>query len=168
MKILEGKAVLITGAGRGVGRAHALLCAEQGARVVVNDPGVGVDGQGHDCGPADAVVEIIRSRGGEAVADYNDISKWSGSEAAIQHAIDYFGDLDGLVNNAGIIRSVEIADASENDFDALMGVHVKGTFGCSKHACRYWQEKYASGERRPRSIVNTVSDAMISWHRRRY
>ena len=134
MGLLDGKTILITGAGRGVGRAHALVCAEQGARIVVNDLGVSVDGNGSETGPADDVAALIRSRGGAAVADYNDISTWAGSAAAVQHAITHFGDIDGVVNNAGVIRSPELADATEEDFDIVTRVHLKGTVGCSRHA----------------------------------
>lgn len=161
MGLLDGKVVLITGAGRGVGRGHALLCAEQGARVVVNDPGSSVKGSGIDQAPADEVVEIIRQRGGEAIADYSDISSWDGSAQAIQTAISGFGGLDGLVNNAGIIRPTTIADATEEEFDSVVRVHLKGTFACTRHACNYWRERFEAGERRKRSVVNTVSDAMI-------
>ncbi|HEX7857830.1 MAG TPA: SDR family NAD(P)-dependent oxidoreductase [Sphingobium sp.] len=161
MGLLDGKVVLITGAGRGVGRGHALLCAAQGARVVVNDPGASVSGGGIDQAPADEVVEVIRQRSGEAIADYNDISSWDGSSRAIQAAISAFGDLHGLVNNAGVIRPTNIADATEEDFDSVVRVHLKGTFCCTRHACNYWRSRFEAGERRQRSIVNTVSDAMI-------
>jgi NAD(P)-dependent dehydrogenase (short-subunit alcohol dehydrogenase family) len=159
--LLDGKIVLITGSGRGVGRGHALICADQGARVVVNDPGAGVKGGGIDKGPADEVVELIRKRGGEAVADYNDISTWAGAERAVQTGVEAFGDLHGLVNNAGVIRPTAIADASEDDYDSVVNVHLKGTFACSRHACHYWRSRFEAGDHKDRSIVNTVSDAMI-------
>lgn len=161
MGLLEAKTIIVTGAGRGVGRAHALFCAAQGARVVVNDLGVAVDGSGAARAPADEVVALIRARGGEAVADYHDISDWTESEATIRTAIEHFGDLDGLVNNAGVIRSPALPDATEDDFDIVTRVHLKGTFACSRHACHYWREEHLAGVHRPRSIVNTVSDAML-------
>src|SRR3954470_14702201 len=125
MGILDGKVVLITGAGRGVGRGHALVCAEQGARVVVNDLGASVRGEGASDTAAAEVAALITERGGEAIPDTEDISSWEGSRRAVDHAIEHFGRIDGVVNNAGIIRHSEVADVQEADADALIAVHFK-------------------------------------------
>lgn len=161
MGILNDKVVLVTGAGRGVGRGHALTLAEEGALVVVNDLGCGVAGQGADVAPAQEVVDIIESRGGSAITNGEDISSWEGARRAVQAGIEAFGRLDGVVNNAGILRQAEIADVSEADFDALTAVHLKGTFGCMRHACAYWRDEARAGRTPRAAIVNTVSDSML-------
>ena len=162
MGILDGKVVLITGAGRGVGRAHAVTCADEGARVVINDLGAGAWGDGAaDRSPAEEVVDLIRSRGGDAVADFEDIASWEGAGRAVRHAIDHFDRLDGLVNNAGIIRPRALTDITEEDVDSVLGVHLKGTFACTVAACRHWYTLARSGARPRASVVNTVSDAMF-------
>jgi NAD(P)-dependent dehydrogenase (short-subunit alcohol dehydrogenase family) len=161
MGILDGKTVLVTGGGRGVGRAHAVTAAEQGANVVVNDLGTNVRGGSIEGSPADRVVEVIENAGGHAVADFEDISTWDGAQRAVAHAIDHFGRLDGLVNNAGIVRHCDLADLTEQDVDLVLGVHLKGTFACTVAACRYWREQARAGKMPKASIVNTVSDAMF-------
>jgi NAD(P)-dependent dehydrogenase (short-subunit alcohol dehydrogenase family) len=134
MGALEGKVAVITGAGRGIGRGMALLFAKEGARVVVNDPGVNPDGTGHDNGPADEVVAEIKAAGGDAVANYDTVATADGGERMIQTAIDSFGQLDILVNNAGILRDRMIFNMSEEEWDAVIAVHLTGHFNCTKPA----------------------------------
>jgi NAD(P)-dependent dehydrogenase (short-subunit alcohol dehydrogenase family) len=131
---LEGKVAIVTGAGRGIGRGIALLMAREGARVVVNDPGVGPDGVGFDQGPADQVVQEIRSQGGTAVPSYDSVATMEGAERIIRTALDNFGRLDILVNNAGILRDRMIFNMTEEEWDAVIAVHLKGTFNCTRHA----------------------------------
>jgi NAD(P)-dependent dehydrogenase (short-subunit alcohol dehydrogenase family) len=157
--ILENKVVAITGAGRGLGRAFALVCATEGARVVVNDISSPPEAGGDRA--ADVVVEAIRSRGGTAVPLYSDISKWAGGKEVVDCAIDTFGALDGLVNNAGNIYTGEIADITEEELDMTFAVHVKGTLATAVAACRYWRDRAREGKVNRASIVNTVSDAMF-------
>ncbi len=161
MGLLEGKVVLVTGAGRGLGRGYALTLAELGARVVVNDVGVSVRGEGRDTTVAGELVALLRDRGSDAVADYSDVSQWSGSEQAVRTGIEHFGRLDGVVNNAGIFRPDDIADVTESDFDAQIGVHLKGSFGCTKHACAYWRDENRAGRRPNAAVVNITSEGMI-------
>jgi len=131
---LEGKVAVVTGAGRGIGRAIAILFAREGAKVVVNDPGVGPDGVGHDRGPADQVVEEIRAAGGTAVANYETVADYEAAGRIIQAAVDNFGRIDILVNNAGILRDRMIFNMTEEEWDAVIAVHLKGTFNCTRHA----------------------------------
>ncbi len=159
MGILQGKIAVVTGAGHGIGRAEALELATQGARVVVNDVGAAVTGGGSDRGPADAVVGMIRGRGGEAVASYDDISRWEGAAVAVRRGIDEWGGLDVLVNNAGVLRYGAFAAISEDDWDALMHVHLKGTFLTMRHAAAYWKAEAEAGRPRSAAIVNTTSGA---------
>jgi NAD(P)-dependent dehydrogenase (short-subunit alcohol dehydrogenase family) len=161
MNLLEGKVILITGAGGGVGRAHALLFARLGAKLVINDLGGDVRGEGASPTSADQVVQEINASGGHSIANYEDISDWEGARRAVQSGIDAFGTLDGLVNNAGILRKQELADLTESDFDSLVRVHMKGAFACSKHACHYWRERHRTGAKANASIVNTISDALL-------
>jgi NAD(P)-dependent dehydrogenase (short-subunit alcohol dehydrogenase family) len=131
---LEGKVAIVTGAGRGIGRGIALLMAREGARVVVNDPGVGPDGVGFDQGPADQVVQEIRSQGGNAVANYDNVASVEGGENIIRQCVETFGRIDILVNNAGIVRPRMIFNMTEEEWDAVIAVHLKGTFNCTRHA----------------------------------
>ncbi len=141
MGILDGKVAVVTGAGHGVGRGHAVQLAEAGAKVVVNDLGGSTRGEGQDESVAQAVVDVIKARGGEAIADANDVSSWTGSKAMIDKAIDSFGSLDILVNNAGILRDKMIFNMEESDWDAVIAVHLKGHFAPTRHACAYWRDK---------------------------
>ncbi len=148
----DGRVVVITGAGGGIGRAEALLFAQEGARVVVND--VSTDG-------AQAVVEEIVAQGGEAVAHTGDISEWEGAGTLIQTALDTFGGLDTLVNNAGILRDRMFVNMGIEDWDAVIKVHLRGTFAPTKHAVTYWREQSKAGDQRVARIVNTSSPSGI-------
>jgi NAD(P)-dependent dehydrogenase (short-subunit alcohol dehydrogenase family) len=159
MGLLEGKVAIVTGAGNGVGRGEALELASQGARVVVNDLGGSVSGEGADKRAADEVADLIRSRGGEAVPNYDDVADWDGARNIIATALDSFGRLDVLVNNAGILRDKMLFSMTEEDFDSVVRVHLKGTFACTHHACVHWREKAKAGDRPRAAIVNTVSSA---------
>jgi NAD(P)-dependent dehydrogenase (short-subunit alcohol dehydrogenase family) len=167
---LSGRVVLVTGGGRGIGRGHCLALAEQGAAVVVNDPGVGRDGSVGDGaeaagpatssqGPAAAVVAEIEELGGKAVAHTGSVSVWDDVADMVNTAVETFGSLTGVVNNAGILRDSMVATATEADWDAVIAVHLKGTFAVTKHACEYWRAQSKAGNRIDARIVNTVSGA---------
>jgi NAD(P)-dependent dehydrogenase (short-subunit alcohol dehydrogenase family) len=160
-KLCEGRVAIITGAGRGIGREHALLLAHHGAKVVVNDLGGSMDGEGNDAGPAQQVVDEVKALGGEAVANTDDISDWDGAERLIQTAIDTFGGLDVLINNAGILRDRMLTNMSEAEWDAVIKVHLKGTFAPSRHAAAYWRERSKAGESNDARIINTSSPSGI-------
>ncbi|RBQ17150.1 short-chain dehydrogenase [Spongiactinospora rosea] len=157
MGSLDGRVVLITGAGRGIGREEALYFAGEGAKVVVNDPGVAIDGSGGDTGVAAAVVEEITARGGQAVANTDSVTDWEGARRMVETAVDTFGDLHVLINNATIERNRGMADLSEEDFDVVVAVKLKGTFAVTRWAARYWRERHAAGERVDRAVINTSS-----------
>ncbi len=155
--ICDGRVVVVTGAGRGIGRSHALEYARQGARVVVNDIGAGIDGAGASSGPADEVVEEIRAQGGEAVANRDDASDWEGGRRLVAHAVESFGRLDTLVNNAGILRDRMLVNMTEDDWDAVIRVHLRGTFSPTHWAAVYWRDRTKAGERTDGRVVNTSS-----------
>jgi len=157
--ICEGRIVIVTGAGRGIGREHALAFAREGARVVVNDLGVALDGTGGDTGPAQQVVNEISALGGEAVANTDDIADWDGARRLVQTAIDTFGGLDVLVNNAGFVRDRMLFTTSEQEWDAVIRVHLKGHFAVTRHASEYWRAQSKSGAAVDARIVNTSSGA---------
>ena len=159
MGSMDGKVAIVTGAARGIGRDHALLLAKEGAKVVVNDFGGAVDGTGGESGPADDVVNEIKTAGGEAIAQYGDITKWDDAKALITTAIETFGDLHALVNNAGIVRDSMLFKMTESDFDAVVAVHLKGHFLTARHAAEYWRTKSKEGVETARHIVNTTSTA---------
>ena len=158
-KLCEGRVVLVTGAGRGIGREHALEFARQGARVVVNDLGSESNGSGSSDGPAGEVVDLIRAAGGEAVADGSDVSDWQQAESMIATALDAFGRLDVLVNNAGILRDRMIVSTSEEEWDQVVRVTLKGHFAPMRHAAAHWREVAKSGEMPDARIINTSSGA---------
>ncbi|WP_131747105.1 SDR family oxidoreductase [Frankia sp. Cppng1_Ct_nod] len=155
--ICEGRVVIVTGAGNGIGRAHAKLFAAEGAKVVVNDLGGSRDGSGASTGPAQTVVDEIKAAGGEAVANTDDISDWEGSKSLVQQAIDTFGGLDVVVNNAGILRDRMLTNMSEAEWDAVIKVHLKGTFGPTHHAAAYWRDRSKAGQPNDARIINTSS-----------
>jgi len=157
-RLCEGRVVLVTGAGRGIGREYALMLAEHGARVIVNDLGGNLDGTGADASPAQKVVEEIRTRGGEAVADGHDVSDWDGARAMIERAIESFGRLDVLINNAGILRDRMLVNMEEAEWDAVIKVHLKGTFAPTRHAAVYWREQVKkTGAQINARVINTTS-----------
>jgi NAD(P)-dependent dehydrogenase (short-subunit alcohol dehydrogenase family) len=153
----QGRVVVITGAGNGIGRAHARAFAAQGARVVVNDLGGARDGAGASAGPAQAVVDEIRAAGGEAVASADDISSWAGAQRLIGQATGTFGGLDVVVNNAGILRDRMIVTMTEQDFDSVIAVHLKGTFAVLHHAAAYWRQRAKDGQANDARVINTTS-----------
>ena len=159
MTLLDGKVAIVTGAGHGIGRAHAMELAKHGASVVVNDLGTSVTGDGADEKAADLTVELIAQRGGTAVASYDDVSDYDAAGRMVQLAIDTYGKLDVLVNNAGIVRDGAIWNMSEADFDAVIKVHVKGTWAPSHHAARHWRERAKTGEVFTGRVINTTSGA---------
>ena len=159
MGLLDGRVAIVTGAGRGIGREEALLLAKHGAKVVVNDLGGGHDGAGNDTGPAAAVVSEIRAAGGEAVANTESVADWKAAERMVRQAIDTFGALHVVVNNAGILRDRMIFNMDESDVDGVLGVHLKGTFALTRHACVYWREQHKAGKQLHGRIINTSSDS---------
>jgi NAD(P)-dependent dehydrogenase (short-subunit alcohol dehydrogenase family) len=162
MGLLDGKVCIVTGAGRGIGRDHALALARRGARVIVNDPGVAVDGAGGDDAPAKQVVDEIKAAGGEAVASFANVGDWKQAQALVQQAWDTWGTLDVLINNAGILRDRIIWNMTEEDWDAVMGVHMKGTYNCTHHAVVRWRTKFKQSNQAVNGrIINTVSGAMF-------
>lgn len=156
-KLCEGRVVVVTGAGRGIGREHALSLARHGAHVVVNDLGAGVDGSGGDASPANQVVKEIEALGGKAIANGDDISSFDGAERLIKAAVDTFGDLHGVVNNAGILRDRMMANMSEAEWDAVIKVHLKGTFAPAHFAAAYWRDQSKAGKPVDGRIINTTS-----------
>jgi NAD(P)-dependent dehydrogenase (short-subunit alcohol dehydrogenase family) len=159
MGICDGRIAIVTGAGRGLGRAHALELARQGARVVVNDLGVALDGSGRDAATAQAVVDEITASGGEAVANGDDVVSWEGARSLVQTALDRFGGLDVLVNNAGFTRDRMVVSCTEEEWDAVVGVHLKGHFAPTRHAAGYWRDRSKAGEPVDARIINTSSGA---------
>jgi NAD(P)-dependent dehydrogenase (short-subunit alcohol dehydrogenase family) len=157
MGICEGRVAIVTGAGRGVGRAYALKLAQEGAHVIVNDLGGTAAGEGADLTPAQEVVEEIRAAGGQAEVNGADVSDWAQAQAMVQQAIDRFGGLDILVNNAGILRDRMMVNMTEEDWDLVIRVHLKGTFAPSHHAANYWRIESKAGRQRDARIINTSS-----------
>jgi NAD(P)-dependent dehydrogenase (short-subunit alcohol dehydrogenase family) len=158
-RICEDRVCIVTGAGRGLGRDYALMLASEGAKVVVNDVGGARDGTGSDAGPAREVVDEIVAAGGTAAANTDDITTWDGAQRIVQQAIDTFGGLDVLINNAGILRDRMLFSMSEQEWDAVINVHLKGTFATSRHASAYWRERAKAGVGNDARIINTTSVA---------
>ncbi len=154
---LQDRVAIITGAGRGIGREHALLFASEGAKVVVNDLGGNPDGTGADASPAQQVVDEIKAAGGEAVANYDDIADFEGAQRLVSQAVDTFGDLHVLVNNAGILRDRMLANMTEAEWDSIMRVHLRGHFATTRWAATYWRDQAKAGHEAPRSVINTSS-----------
>jgi NAD(P)-dependent dehydrogenase (short-subunit alcohol dehydrogenase family) len=161
MGICDGRIVVITGAGRGIGREHALEFASQGAKIVVNDLGAEVDGSGSSAGPAGQVVDEIRGMGAEAVANGDDVSDYDGAGRLIATAIDTFGGLDVLVNNAGILRDRMLVNMTIEEWDAVIRVHLRGTFAPTRHAVEYWRNRAKAGETNDARVINTTSPSGI-------
>jgi len=160
-RLLEGKVALVTGAGRGIGREHALMMAEHGAKVVVNDLGGDTAGGGGDLTPAQEVVAEIEAMGGHAVVNGGNVARFDEAGEMVRQAVDTFGDVNIVVNNAGILRDRMVFSMSEDDWDAVIGVHLKGTFGPSHHAASYWREQVKAGGTAYGRIINTSSPSGI-------
>ena len=159
MGSLDGKVAIVTGAGRGIGRCEALLLASEGAKVVVNDLGGDWAGEGKDDRPAQQVVDEIKAAGGEAAANYDDVGSWEGAQKLVRQAIDTFGELNILVNNAGILRDKMSFNMDESDWDSVIKVHLKGHFAPTRFAGAYWREQSKAGKPVTGRIINTSSEA---------
>ncbi len=165
MGCMDGKVAIVTGGGRGIGREECLLLAAEGAKVVVNDFGGAIDGSGSDLTPAQEVVELIRAKGGEAIANAESVTSFEGAKRMVETAVSAFGRLDALVNNAGIIRDRMLYNMSEEEFDSVIAVHLKGHFNCARWASAYWRDEFKKGNTDTRHIVNTTSGAGLIGNR---
>jgi NAD(P)-dependent dehydrogenase (short-subunit alcohol dehydrogenase family) len=161
MPKLDGKVAVVTGAGRGIGREHALALARAGARIVVNDLGASLAGEGADTGPAHDVVREIEALGGEAVADGENVADFAGAKRLIDGAVAAFGRLDILVNNAGILRDRMLVNMEEHEWDAVIEVHLKGHFAPTRHAAAYWRERSKAGDQPTARVINTSSPSGV-------
>ncbi len=159
MGMLDGKVAIVTGSGRGIGREEALLLASEGAKVIVNDVGASLQGDGDDKHPAEEVVELIKAGGSDGAVNSSDVSSWQGAKDLIDQAVDTFGQLDILVNNAGILRDKMSFNIEESDWDDVIRVHLKGHFAPSHHAAVYWRARVKAGETVSGRIINTSSEA---------
>src|SRR5260370_2581779 len=164
MGALDGRVAIITGAGRGIGREHALLFAGEGAKVVVNDLGGAMDGTGDDRTPAEQVVDEIRAMGGEAIANADNVADWEGGKRMVDAAIEAFGDIHVLVNNAGILRDRVLVNISEQEWDAVIQVHLKGHFVPTRHAAAHWREATTGGKTGLASVTHTSSPPALPCH----
>ena len=161
MPNLDGKVAIVTGAGRGIGRDHALALARSGAKVVVNDLGAALSGEGRDDTPAQQVVQEIEALGGDAVANDANVADFEAAAAMVQQAIDHFGRLDILVNNAGILRDRMLVNMSEAEWDAVINVHLKGHFAPTRHAAAHWRERSKAGDEVKARVINTSSPSGV-------
>ena len=161
-RLCQGRVAIVTGAGQGLGREHALTLAAHGAKVVINDVGAALDGTGHDASPANQVAAEIRKAGGEAVVNGDDVSDWNGAKRLIDQALETFGKLDVVVNNAGILRDRMLTNMTEDEWDAVIKVHLKGTFAPARHAAAHWRdESKRLGKPLSARIINTSSTSGI-------
>ena len=161
MPDLSGKIAIVTGAGRGIGRAHSLALASAGAKVVVNDVGGSLAGEGADLSPAEQVVAEIAAAGGEAVADGENVADFEGARRLVAHAVAAFGGLDIVINNAGILRDRMLVNMSEEEWDAVIAVHLKGHFAVTRHAAEHWRERAKAGEQLNARVINTSSPSGV-------
>lgn len=161
MSLLAGRTAIVTGAGRGLGREHALMLAKHGANVLVNDLGSSSSGQGNDQTPAQEVVAEIEKLGGKAAINTSDVSNWKSAQEMVEQAIDTFGSLEILVNNAGILRDRMLVNMSEDEFDSVVKVHLKGTFAPLHHAANHWRMRQKKGEQFDASVINTTSHSAL-------
>lgn len=161
MALLDGRVAIVTGGARGVGRAYALKLAEQGAKVLVNDLGGDKTGDGADLTPAQEVVNEIKAKGGEAAVNGGDVSDWASANAMVQQAVDTFGRLDILINNAGILRDRMLVNMTEDEWDAVVKVHLKGTFAPTHHAANYWRIESKAGRQPDARVINTTSHSAL-------
>ena len=161
MALCSGRVAIVTGGGRGVGRAYALMLASHGAKVLVNDLGSTAAGAGSDQSPAQEVVEQIRQAGGEAEVNTSDVADWEGARQMIEQAVDTFGGLDIVINNAGILRDRMLVNMSEEEWDAVIRVHLKGTFAPTHHAANYWRLQQKAGKAVDARIINTTSHSAL-------
>jgi len=155
--LCEGRVAIVTGAGRGIGREHALMLASHGAKVVVNDLGGEMDGTGQSTGPAQEVVDEIKTMGGEAVSNGDSVADWEGAQRLINTAVETFGRLDVLINNAGILRDRMLVNMTAEEWDSVINVHLRGTFAPSRWAAAYWRDRAKAGEANDARIINTTS-----------
>jgi NAD(P)-dependent dehydrogenase (short-subunit alcohol dehydrogenase family) len=161
MPSLDGKVAIVTGAGRGIGREHALALANAGAKVVVNDLGGSTAGEGADQTPAQQVADEIKGRGGDATANYDNVADFEAAGNMIQQAVSDFGRLDILVNNAGILRDRMLVSMTEEEWDAVIAVHLKGHFAPTHHAANYWRQQSKAGEQVNARVINTSSPSGV-------
>ena len=161
MSFLENRIAIVTGAGRGVGRAYALMLAKHGAKVLVNDLGSSTSGTGTDQSPAQEVVATIQAAGGKAAVNTSDVADWKGAQEMVQQAIDTFGGLDVLINNAGILRDRMLVNMTEEEWDSVVRVHLKGTFAPLHHAANYWRTQSKAGKPVDARVINTTSHSAL-------
>lgn len=161
MRLCEGRVAIVTGAGRGLGRAYALMLAKHGAKVVVNDLGSSAAGSGSDITPAEEVVDLIEAQGGQAIVDTSDVSDWASAQSMVQGAVERFGRLDILINNAGILRDRMLVNMTEDEWDLVIKVHLKGTFAPTHHAANYWRQRSKAGEQNDARVINTTSHSAL-------